>query len=533
MKTSNTTGKLSLREKIAYALGDASANIAWRGICAFLLIYYTDVFGLDPLTVGTLFFIVRLQDGISDVAMGAVCDATKSKYGKFRPWVLWTAIPLAVILSLTFTCPAGLGATGKVVYAYATYILFTLVYTANNIPYGALMAVMTGDERERASIGSFRMAGAFAGGMVVQGLLLFLVAWFGDIDPTLLVRAEEGRRDAYEVTVVAPRDVSHVDLSTKHGLALLAPAGSEAAPQTRLSVSLKAGEPKTFTAVGEEGLDAGQITLIDQNRGYSHAIYAMSVVLALCLLVTFFGTRERVAPPAGQKNDLLADFLNLLRNGPWLVLLVVGLLFNVYNGVRQGITAIYFTHYVHRFLLCGVFFSALMAASIVGALATAPLARRIGKRTLFVVSLLGAGGVNALFAFCGPGDLAAIFAVGVVGEILAAVFPTLFFTMLGDAADYSEFRFGRRATGLVYSAGSFATKFGGGCAGVVIGCVLGAYGYVGTDAATIPGALPGIRLLMGVVPSAIAVVTAALMLVYPLTDRRLDEISAELARRRS
>ena len=92
-----SNGKLSLREKIAYALGDASANIAWRGICAFLLIYYTDVFGLDPLAVGTLFFVVRLQDGISDVAMGAVCDATKSKYGKFRPWILWTAIPLAVV----------------------------------------------------------------------------------------------------------------------------------------------------------------------------------------------------------------------------------------------------------------------------------------------------------------------------------------------------------------------------------------------------------------------------------------------------
>ena len=171
-----TDGKVSLREKVCYALGDASANIAWRGICAFLMICYTDVFGLAPAIVGTLFFVVRLSDGVSDVAMGVIGDRTKSKYGKFRPWVLWTAIPLAVILSLTFTCPEGLGMTGKVVYAYITYILFTLIYTANNIPYGALMAVMTSDDQERASIGSFRMAGAFAGGMVVQGPLPVLVA---------------------------------------------------------------------------------------------------------------------------------------------------------------------------------------------------------------------------------------------------------------------------------------------------------------------------------------------------------------------
>ena len=127
-----TNRKLSIREKIAYALGDASANIAWRGICAFLMIYYTDVFGLAPAVVGTLMFVVRLSDGISDVAMGVVGDRTKSKYGKFRPWILWTAIPLAVILSLTFTCPTGLGMTGKIVYVYFTYLLFTLIYIYKN-----------------------------------------------------------------------------------------------------------------------------------------------------------------------------------------------------------------------------------------------------------------------------------------------------------------------------------------------------------------------------------------------------------------
>ena len=440
-----TEEKLSLKEKICYALGDASANIAWRGICTFLLIFYTDVVGLAPAVVGLLMLIVRSSDGVTDVLMGIVGDRTKSKYGKFRPWILWTAIPLAVILSLTFTCPSGLGMTGKIVYAYVTYILFTLIYTANNIPYGALMAVMTGDDRERASVGSFRMAGAFAGGMLVQGLLLYL-------------------KDCFD--------------------------------------------------------------------SYSIPIYILSVVLALCLLVTFWGTKERVTPPADQKSDLWTDFRQLVTNMPWVVLLVVGLLFNVYNAVRQGITVIYFTHYLDRTALCGVFLTVIMVASIVGALATGPLARRFGKRNLFIATLLSAGLVNACFAFCAPTDIVAIFAIGIVGEAIAAVFPTLFFTMLGDAADFSEFVNGRRATGLVYSAGSFASKFGGGVAGAIIGMVLARYGYSGTDAATIPGAIPGIKLLMGYIPSAIVAVTAFLMFLYPLSDKRLSEITAELAKRR-
>ena len=116
--------KISIKEKIGYALGDGAANIAWRGVATFLFIFYTDVFGLNPAAVGVLFLVARFSDGISDVAMGIIGDRTKSKYGKFRPWILWTAIPLAVILSLLFTAP-DFSDSGKLIYAYTTYILFT------------------------------------------------------------------------------------------------------------------------------------------------------------------------------------------------------------------------------------------------------------------------------------------------------------------------------------------------------------------------------------------------------------------------
>ena len=140
--------------------------------------------------------------------------------------------------------------------------------------------------------------------------------------------------------------------------------------------------------------------------------------------------------------------------------------------------------------------------------------------------------MSAAQFWCGAADRTAFFSLGSVAEAFSAVAYTLSFVMLGDATDYSEFRNGRRATGLVYSAGSFATKFGGGLAGFIIGLVLARYGYVGTDAATIPGAIPGIKLLMGCIPSAIAALTAFLMILYPLSDKRLTEITQALSARR-
>ena len=124
--------KLAVKEKIGYALGDGAANIAWRGVSTFLFIFYTDVFGLNPAAVGMLLLIARFSDGVSDIAMGVIGDRTNTKYGKFRPWILWSAIPLGVILSLLFMSP-DLSPSGKIIYAYSTYIIFTLIYTANNL----------------------------------------------------------------------------------------------------------------------------------------------------------------------------------------------------------------------------------------------------------------------------------------------------------------------------------------------------------------------------------------------------------------
>lgn len=529
-----TPQKLKISEKIGYALGDGAANIAWRGVATFLFIFYTDVFGISPVTVGVLMLITRFSDGIIDVIMGIICDRTNSKYGKFRPWILWTAVPLGITLSLLFTSP-NLGPDGKIIYAYATYLLFFIIYTANNIPYGALMAVMTSDDKERTSLGSYRMVGAFTGGMVVQGALLFLVASFGNINPIIEISRLEDKK--YEVKVSTTEDVKNVLIKTEDGIALFSWANatnsdSTNTPAKSKSFSMQANKEYAFIVSGEDDLDVKKISIIDQKRGYSYSIYLLSVFLSLFLILTFITTKERVLPPRDQETNLGKDLKDLVRNRPWIILLVIGMLFNVYNFLKQGIVVIYFTHYLHNQLLAASYMVGLMLASIAGAMITSPLGKRYGKRNLFIYALIFSGVANALLFFCSPENTTGIFVIGIISEFGAAIFPTLFFAMLGDAADYSEYKNGRRSTGLVYSAGSFSTKFGGGIAGAIIGLVLSAFHYNGHDAVSIEGAEPGIVMLMSWIPTIVALLGAGVMALYPLDQKKMDAITIELNSRR-
>lgn len=526
------TGKVSIKEKIGYGLGDAAANIGWRGVGTFLIIFYTDVVGLNPVTVGILLLTARFSDGISDIVMGIIGDRTNSKYGKFRPWILWTAIPLGISLALLFTSPE-MGESGKIIYAYITYIAFTLIYTANNIPYGALMAVMSGDHKERTSIGSFRMIGSFGGGILVQGALLFLVAYFGNVGPK--VEVSKLGEQTYKVDILATRDVENVNVKTEDGIATFTwndERSSTDTPTVGKTFSMASNETYSFLVNGEENLSASDFRIINQQKGYTYSFYLMAVILILLMFVTFATTKERIKPPKAQKSNIIQDIKDLLSNRAWFTLLISALFSSTYNALKQGIIIIYFTHYLHNQLLAASYLVGLMLVSIVGAIIMTPLSIRFGKRNLFIASLLVSGAFISLIVFCGPGAVVAIFVLGLLSELIGAMFSTLTFVMLGDAADYSEWKNNRRATGLVYSAGSFSTKFGGGIAGAIIGVVLGKYGYNGLDPIAIQGAIPGIKMLMSWIPAIVAFMGALLMMFYPLSKKMMNKISADLAERR-
>ena len=451
-----STGKLKLKEKIGYALGDTAANFAWRPLVSFLPFFYTDVVGLPLAAVSTLLMITRLSDGITDVVMGTIADRTETRWGKFRPWILWTAIPFGLFLMLTFTNPK-LGDTGNLIWAYATYIILTLLYTANNVPYSALMGVMTSNIDERTKISSFRFFGAFGGGAIVLGLTTPMVKWLG----------------------------------------------------------------------GE-----------NESLGYQYTYYVFAAILAILSIITFLSTKERVKPPKSQSGNLSKDFKDLISNRPWVILLFVGFLFVTYNSIKQGVTMYYFTHYLNNKIMGGAYLSSLVIISMLATLIAPYFTRLLGKRKFFIIAILFSGLVNALIFFAEPGDIIYVFIVGNISEIGAAILPILFFSMLGDAADYSEWKNRRRATGLVYSAGTFAMKFGGGIAGALMLLVMKFYGYtehkgeIGEALHQSASALQGIKLNMSIIPLVFVAIALVLLLLYPLSKERMLEIEKDLEIRR-
>src|SRR5512140_3214274 len=176
--TAARTQKLSFREKIGYGFGDAAANFVFQTMLIFQLGFYTDVFGISAVAAGTLLLVGRFWDAVFDPFMGVVADRTNTRWGKFRPWVLWSAVPFMAMFILAFTTP-DFSPSGKLVYAYITYILLMTLYSVNNLPYSALNGVMTGDVNERTSLSSYRFFFAMSASFMVQGLMLPLVAKFG------------------------------------------------------------------------------------------------------------------------------------------------------------------------------------------------------------------------------------------------------------------------------------------------------------------------------------------------------------------
>jgi len=492
-----TRKSLPLYEKVGYALGDTASNFVWRGALAFLGVFYTDTFGIPAAAAALLILMVRLSDGVTDILMGMIADRYESPQGKFRPWVLWSAPLLGLFMVLCFSTP-DLGPTGKLVYAYVTYIGLTLAYTISNVPYSALMGVMTPDPIERTSLSGFRFAGAFLGGVLMTGFLPDLVQFFGEGDSQ---KGYQYTMFFFALLLVGMFSLTY--MSTQERVkSVVRKDGSLAKDMTDFAKNL----PFIITPLLA-------ITLFFYYRNWWTAIFFVVVVTATYVLV-----RKLVAKPRDGLSDTQLDIVDLLCNKPWLVLLAVGFLFMMFNGIKQGAIAYYFKYYVGDELMVGKYFIALLSVSIVGALITAPLTRVFGKRNLFVLCLIAGGLSTGGIYWIGVDDIGMLFFLGCLSEFFAAIMPVLFFSMLGDSADYSEMKNGRRATGLVYSAGTFINKAGGGFAGALILVVLAGYGYDGMDSSTAAASLEGMKLLMSWIPAIFSFIAAAVMLMYPLAD---------------
>ena len=444
----HTSQRIPIGERIAYGLGDTATNLVWRTLMVFLGFFYTDVFGLPAAAVGTLMLLSRFGDGLSDVFMGMVADRTQTRWGKFRPWILWMALPFGILTVLTFTTP-DLGMTGKLVYAYITYNGLLLVFTASNIPYSAMTGVMSADSVQRTLLSSYRFVGAFLGALLTQGLNDVLVSRFGGGDPVV---------------------------------------------------------------------------------GYRYTMILFAVVAVVLFLITFAGTKERVTAPPREGIQIKDDFRDLFRNRAWLVLFGAGLSFVTLTTLKQGSTMYYFIYYMDAKSLAAAYMIVGTLGAMFGASLTGVLTSRWDARWVMKICFALAG-LSCLAMYWVRGeDTVLIFALGFLMEMATGPIVTLFFAMLADAADFSEWKTHRRATGLVYSAGTLSMKFGSGVGGALIGWILASHGYV-ANAAQSAEALAGIRFLMSVGPTIAACAGFAIFSFYPITPALLLRIREALEAR--
>jgi glycoside/pentoside/hexuronide:cation symporter, GPH family len=457
--------KLKTKEKIGYGFGDFASSMFWKLFSVYLLYYYTDVFGIAAAAVGTMFLITRIWDTALDPVIGVIADRTNSKWGKFRPYLLWVAIPFGIIGVLTFTAPE-LGTTGKLIYAYVTYTLMMMIYSAINVPYASLMGVMTPNIKDRTTLSTFRFIFAFAGSILVLATAEPLVSIFGKT----------------------------------------------------------AGET-------------------DLKKGWQFTIILYAVITSLLFYLTFLWTRERVQPPKEQNTSLKTDLTDLARNKPWFVLLGAGVFTLIFNSLRDGSAIYYFKYYFSSqeafqmpLLDVAVNYSTLylvlgQAANIVGVVLAKPVSDRIGKKNTFLYAMLVAGVLSCIFYSFGEGDIGMIFTFQFLISVCAgSIFPLLW-SMYADIADYSEWQTGRRATGLIFSSSSMSQKLGWTLGGAVTGWLLALWGF---EANTVQSeeTRTGIRMMLSFIPAAGALLSAAFILFYRLSDAFMIKVSEDLTRRR-
>ena len=437
-------------EKLSYGSGDFGFNLYWTTVGAYLLIFYTDSFGLDPRAAGTMLLATRILDAFVDPAVGAMADRTKSPWGRFRPWLIFGAIPLAAAGILTFTTP-DLDSTQKLIYAYVTFSFMMIAYSAANIPYGALSGVLTSDGQTRTQINSIRFVGGFLGGIVVTYAAPHLVKMFG------------------------------------HGNDVL---------------------------------------------GWQLTMGLFGCVTLLLVWNLFRVARERVQPVSDTPSSPLRDISDLSNNRPWMVLFGLSLLVMITITTRLGASAYYVKYTMNRPDLAQWFTPIYLTSLAVGALITPLLTRFIDKTRLMVVLMILVGLLCGLFYFVPPDQMPLIFALHILIGLCLGPKSPLTFAMYADTADYNEYRTGRRATAMTFSAASFAQKLGGAMASAVIGWVLASMGYK-ANVVQSGASQTGILLLMSVVPGVLALSAAVLMLLYNLNDKRLKDIQTELAARKT
>ena len=480
--------KVTLTEKIGYGLGDCSANLVFQMMMIYQTKFYTDIFGLEGAIAGTVMLVARIVDAFVDPTVGILSDRTNSRWGKYRPWVLWTALPFMVFYVLAFYNP-GIEDKGLVaLYATISYTLLMTMYSFNNTPYSSLGGVMSADIKERTSITSIRFIFSTIAQFVVQGLTLPLVSKFSD---------------------------------------------------------------------------GG-----DKAHGWLCTISLFAIIGFIFLVTVFFSAKERITPPAGQKNNTRQDIKDVLSSLPWRAMFVLTLFVFITLAMWGSAMNYYFENYVDAGALYAfldklglvateaqdsIGYSILNAFGLIvsspdkayevgfgvfnmlGALVqffgvillSEYLANKYGKKQTFIVCLTLTAIFTAMFYFPAKDNIGFMFVLNFLKSLAYAPTVPLLWAMIADVADHSEYVHYRRATGFVFAGVVFALK-------AILGFLLSGFGYIsGAGVAQSDSAIHGIILSSSLIPAATFFVGVIALFFYPITKKYNEKMQAELAERRS
>ncbi|WP_228851427.1 MFS transporter [Aegicerativicinus sediminis] len=478
--------KLSVKEKIGYSLGDLAANLVFQTLITYLAYFYTDIYGLETDDASAVMLSVGLVAAFGfNPIIGALADRTNTRWGKFRPWIFWTAIPLGAAALLAFSTP-DFDYKGKVIYAVVTYTLLLLLYAANNLPYSALSGVITGSMPERNSLSSYRFVAVMFAQFFVQVFMLPIIEAAGNGDK----------------------------------------------------------------AVGIEAV-----------------MTWLAIIGTVMLLITFITTRERVVPTPEQSSTIKEDLSDLIRNKPWVIILIITTFIFITLAMKGGSYVYYFENYIDKPALTefiqpilnfladigvnffgenpvsagfGLFNAGGIIFMIVGITLSKRFADKYGKRDVFKSALFVSTLFILVFYLFSPTSILLIFMSQILHGFFYGLTIPLLWAMIADVADYSEWKTNRRATAIIFSAMMVGLKGGLSIGSALVTFILGRYGYVTKEAANVSmneivqpeSAILGTKMLVSVYPSIPFLICVGLLFFYEINKKMEVDIERDLLQRR-
>jgi glycoside/pentoside/hexuronide:cation symporter, GPH family len=461
--------KITFREKLGYGFGDMASSMFWKIFGMYLLFFYTKVFGISPAAAGTMFLLTRIWDAVNDPIMGLLSDRTQTRWGKYRPYLLWGGIPFALIGIMTFFTPDW-GENAKLAYAYVTYTLMMMIYTVVNVPYASLLGVMSPHPKDRNTLSSYRMFFAYVGSFITFMILQPLI-------------------DAFSSRGAAGDQISMEPAAWTAAVAVI---GALCAVLFFLCFRWT----KERVKAADESRNKASVGT-DLKRLFTNGPWWILLASGVSALL-FNSIRDGVA------------------------------LFYFTDYVTSSFRTAAFGWTVGTiYLLVG------QASNMIGVALAAPVANKIGKKKTYLGAMILAALLSCFFFMLRPDQILLIMAFQVVISASAGIIFPLLWSMYADIVDYQELKTGRRATGLILSSSSMSQKFGWAVGGAITGWLLAAFGYDADLAVQSHNAIQGVRLMMSFLPAIGCILAVIAIAMYPLGEKKVLEITAQLNERRA